>query len=286
MAFLFRKKKQKATSIRPVAPVKLDYRAVAITDVGSVRDSNEDHLVFIRPFDTAIRDSHGCLALVADGMGGHSHGEIASQMAADIITRHYFDTNYSVLEALRRAFEKANKSIFQKAVKNPSLKGMGTTCTAVILQQNQLYLGHVGDSRAYLLKGDRTLQLSNDHTLVQHLLDTGRITQEESLSHPQRNIVTRAMGTAAKVKADFALLSLQFEVGDKLLICSDGLYEYIKAPELQAIIQRNKLNEASHALIELAKQRGGHDNISVLIVEAFAADTDQIAKQTQKINLS
>lgn len=286
MAFLFRKKKEKATSTHPVAAVKLDYRAVAITDVGSVRDSNEDHLVFIRPFDTTIRNSHGCLALVADGMGGHSHGEIASKMAADVITRHYFDTNYSVLEALKRAFEKANKAIFQRAVKNPALKGMGTTCTAIILLQDKLYLGHVGDSRAYLLKGNQALQLSKDHTLVQHLLDTGRITEEESLSHPQRNIVTRAMGTTAKVKAECSLLSLPFEIGDKLLICSDGLYEYIKAPELQAIIQQYSLNEASHRLIDLAKQRGGHDNISVLIVEAFAANTDQIAKQTQKINLS
>lgn len=286
MAFLFRKKKEKATSTHPVAAVKLDYRAVAITDVGSVRDSNEDHLIFIRPFDATIRNTHGCLALVADGMGGHSHGEIASKMAADIITRHYFDTNYSVLEALKRAFEKANKAIFQKAAKNPTLKGMGTTCTAIILLQNQLYLGHVGDSRAYLLKGNQALQLSKDHTLVQHLLDTGRITEEESVSHPQRNIVTRAMGTSAKVKAEVSLLPVPFEVGDKLLICSDGLYEYIKPPELQAIIQQYSLNEASKTLIALAKQRGGHDNISVLIVEAFAADTAQIAKQTQKINLS
>ncbi len=286
MAFLFRKKKEKATSTHPVAAVKLDYRAVAITDVGSVRDSNEDHLIFIRPFDTTIRNSHGCLALVADGMGGHSHGEIASKMAADIITRHYFDTNYSVLEALKRAFEKANKAIFQKAAKNPKLKGMGTTCTAIILLQDQLYLGHVGDSRAYLLKENQALQLSKDHTLVQHLLDTGRITEEESLSHPQRNIVTRAMGTSAKVKAEVSLLPVPFEVGDKLLICSDGLYEYIKPPELKAIIQQYSLNEASRTLIALAKQRGGHDNISVLIVEAFAADTAQIAKQTQKINLS
>lgn len=286
MAFLFRKKKEKATSTHPVAAVKLDYRAVAITDVGSVRDSNEDHLIFIRPFDATIRNTHGCLALVADGMGGHSHGEIASKMAADIITRHYFDTNYSVLEALKRAFEKANKAIFQKAAKNPTLKGMGTTCTAIILLQNHLYLGHVGDSRAYLLKGNQALQLSKDHTLVQHLLDTGRITEEESVSHPQRNIVTRAMGTSAKVKAEVSLLPVPFEVGDKLLICSDGLYEYIKPPELQAIIQQYSLNEASKTLIALAKQRGGHDNISVLIVEAFAADTAQIAKQTQKINLS
>lgn len=286
MAFLFRKKKEKATSTHPVAAVKLDYRAVAITDVGSVRDSNEDHLIFIRPFDATIRNTHGCLALVADGMGGHSHGEIASKMAADIITRHYFDTNYSVLEALKRAFEKANKAIFQKAAKNPTLKGMGTTCTAIILLQNQLYLGHVGDSRAYLLKGNQALQLSKDHTLVQHLLDTGRITEEESVSHPQRNIVTRAMGTSAKVKAEVSLLPVPFEIGDKLLICSDGLYEYIKPPELQAIIQQYSLNEASKTLIALAKQRGGHDNISVLIVEAFAADTAQIAKQTQKINLS
>ncbi len=286
MTFLFRRKKKPTPLPEKEPEVLLDYRAVAATDVGSVRDNNEDHLVFIRPYDAKVRASHGCLALVADGMGGHSSGEIASKMAADIIARNYFDSNHAVLNSLNRAFEKANKTIFQKADRNPALKGMGTTCTAVILLNNQIYLGHVGDSRAYLFKGDKLLQLSNDHTYVQHLLDTGKISQEESLSHPQRNVITRAMGTAPKLQADFSHHTLSFEQGDKLLICSDGLYEYINSEELKDILSAESLNESAQSLINLAKQRGGHDNISVLIAETFSINAEQAAKQTQKIQLS
>ncbi|MEZ5044550.1 MAG: Stp1/IreP family PP2C-type Ser/Thr phosphatase [Saprospiraceae bacterium] len=285
MAFSFLRKQKAEPHPKNQAQVSIDYRAVALTDVGSVRDNNEDHLVFTRPFDVKTRASHGCLALVADGMGGHSFGELASRMAAEIITRHYFDTTYTVLTALQRAFEKANKAIFQQASKATSYKGMGTTCTAVVLLNNQIYLGHVGDSRAYLFKGDQMIQLSNDHTLVQHLLDTGQITQEESLGHPQRNVVTRAMGTSAKLQADFSLHKLCFEEGDKLLICSDGLYEYVKGDELKSILRKNNLNEAAQSLIHLAKQRGGHDNISVLIAETFSVDTAQVNKPTQKITI-
>lgn len=286
MAFSFLKRQKAEPHPKNQAKVSIDYRAVALTDVGAVRDNNEDHLLFIRPFDLKTRASHGCLAVVADGMGGYSYGELASKMATEIITRNYFDTEHNIVNALRRSFEKANKAIFQKASKDPRFKGMGTTCTAVVLLNEQIYLGHVGDSRAYLLKGDQVIQLSNDHTLVQHLLNTGQITQEESLSHPQRNVVTSAMGTAAKLQADFMKHDLRFEIGDKLLICSDGLYEYVKAEELRQILDNNKLNQASQALINLAKQRGGHDNISVLIVETFQADVNQANNPTQKISIS
>lgn len=286
MAFSFLKRQKPEAHPKNQAPIAIDYRAVALTDVGSVRDNNEDNLVFIRPFDLKTRASHGCLALVADGMGGYSYGELASKMATDIISRNYFDAKYNIETALRKAFEKANKAIYQHAAKNARYKGMGTTCTGVVLLGDQLYLGHVGDSRAYLVKKDRVVQLSNDHTLVQHLLDTGQITQEESLSHPQRNVVTRAMGTSMKLQADFLKHKLRFEVGDRLLICSDGLYEYVPEEELQQILTQNKMNEASQRLIDLAKQRGGHDNISVLIVETYRTDLNQASNPTQKINLS
>lgn len=286
MAFSFLKRQKPEPHPKNQAPIAIDYRAVALTDVGSVRDNNEDNLVFIRPFDLKTRASHGCLALVADGMGGYSYGELASKMATDIISRNYFDAKYNIETALRKAFEKANRAIYQQAAKNPRFKGMGTTCTGVVLLNDQIYLGHVGDSRAYLVKGNRVIQLSNDHTLVQHLLDTGQITQEESLSHPQRNVVTRAMGTSMKLQADFLKHKLQFEIGDRLVICSDGLYEYVQEAELQQILTQNKLNEASQRLIDLAKQRGGHDNISVLIVETYQVDANKANNPTQKIQIS
>lgn len=286
MSFLFRRKKRNIAPEPDVSESNWDYKAVADTDVGSVRDNNEDHLLFIRPFDKKIRKTRGCLALVADGMGGHSSGEIASKMATEIISRTYFDSKLEPLEALKKAFDKANKSIYQKAGKRSRLKGMGTTCTALVLKENQIYLAHVGDSRAYLLKGNELIQLSSDHTYVQHLLDSGKISHKESLTHPQRNVITKAMGTSPKVDADYKQISYDFEQGDRLLICSDGLYEYIQDQELGKILGGENIGELAQKLISIAKQRGGHDNISVLIVEAINISPMQEVKETQKIKLS
>lgn len=286
MAFLFRRKKHKSQKMVEEPQVYIDYRAVAATDVGSVRDNNEDNLVFIRPYDKEKRRDKGCLALVADGMGGHSNGEVASHMATELIPRNYFDSRLGVLEALKQAFEKSNKAIYQKASKSDSSKSMGTTCTAVVLLQDRVYLGHVGDSRAYLLKGNKLEQLSSDHTYVQHLLDKGMISRDEALSHPQRNIITSAIGTNTKLHADYGLQDVKFETGDKLLLCSDGLYEYLSPEELKQIIGQYSLNDAAQSLIQMAKKRGGHDNISVLIVEAVPAESEEINKETQKLNMS
>lgn len=286
MNFLFRRKKTQDRS-QPEKPASIiDFRAVAATDVGAVRDNNEDHLVFIRPFDQEKRNTKGCLALVADGMGGHSSGELASHLAIDIISRTYFDAPQSVLDALRKSFEKANKAIFQQAEKDPGLKGMGTTCTAVVLLQDRLYLGHVGDSRAYLLKPEGIHQLSIDHTYVQYLLKKGMIKPEEVFSHPDRNVITQAMGTSAKLNADFSALDVRINASDQLILCSDGLYEYIQKEELVQILRKHSPSEAANTLIQLAKKRGGHDNISVLIVTPSLAEAASDHQKTQKYSLS
>ena len=286
MIFPFRKKKKRSVSQTTAMLPEMDYKAVAMTDVGAVRSNNEDNLVFIRPFDEDIRRKQGFLALVADGMGGHNSGEIASQMAADIVARHYYDHHDSVLNCLETAFDTANKAIFQKAGRDASLKGMGTTCTAVVLLNHQIYLGHVGDSRAYLLKNNRMIQLTKDHTYVQHLLDSGQITYEESLDHPQKNVITRAMGTSSALRADFFQHEVSFEADDKLLVCSDGLYEYFGPEEMKGILQEQSAADAASHFIELAKKRGGHDNISVLIVQRQEPSSDQQEKKTGKRSLS
>ncbi|RMG17592.1 MAG: Stp1/IreP family PP2C-type Ser/Thr phosphatase [Bacteroidetes bacterium] len=287
MAFFFRKNHRKNSHSEPAnGQPAACYRAVAASDVGAVREHNEDRLLFTQPGDEKARHSKGCLAMVADGMGGHKAGQVAAQMAIDLVARYYFDSNTDMPQALRLAFEQANKAIFQKASRNKSLKGMGTTCTAVILRNGQLFLGHVGDSRAYLLKGKQLMQLSKDHTYVQHLLDSGQITREESLRHPERNVITRAMGTAARLQADFGLQQVPFEQDDKLLLCSDGLYEYVKDDELAHLLQTHSIREATELLIRLAKQRGGHDNISVLLVEPIEQKDAKADKDTQKIHVS
>ena len=285
MDFLFWKKRKKVSpSFLPAQ--RLDYRAVAATDTGSVRQKNEDSLVFIRPHEGEKRKNKGCMALVADGMGGHSRGDIASGTAVECIPRNFFDSKEDILPALKKAFELANKTIYLQAKKKKELKGMGTTCTAIVMRGSQLFLGHVGDSRAFLLKKGIPFQLSADHTYVQLLLDKGLIGPEEVLSHPDRNIITQAMGTASQLKADYSQVEKEFELGDVLVLCSDGLYEYIPAEECAQIIGAYPLNEAAQKMIDLAKKRGGHDNISVLLVEACALEGDTISKETKNLNPS
>lgn len=283
MAFFFRKKPKDDRTASTQPHSIQDYKAVAATDVGAVRANNEDNLLFTRPYDAKIRAEKGCLALVADGMGGHSSGELASKMAIDTISRTYYDTQASILESLEAAFEKANKAIFQKASRSNGLKGMGTTCTAVVLIQDRIFLAHVGDSRAYLVKGDTILQLSKDHTYVQYLLDQGKIRPEEAMSHPDRNVITQAMGTNARLQAEYKQIEQGFAENDKLIMCTDGLYEYVKPAELKNAIASLSLNDSAHTLINLAKQRGGHDNISVLIVETFRVSAETHSKETQKL---
>ncbi len=287
MAFLFRKKKPKVhPSSGSTPPSSIDYRAVASTDVGSVRNNNEDNLIFIRPHDPDRQKTKGCVALVADGMGGHSSGEIASQMATEVIPRNYFDSPQDTLKALQKSFEKANRLIFKKAQEKAQLKGMGTTCTVVVLQGKKLFLGHVGDSRAYLFKGESPIQLSSDHTYVQHLLEQGLIQAEEVESHPDRNLITQAMGTAPQLKADYQALVQKLEIGNILMLCSDGLYEYISEEEWIPILRKFSLGEAAEKFISLAKQRGGHDNISILLVEAIPSATQNSQRVTTNLSLS
>lgn len=287
MVFSFLRRKKKP-STPPAAPsaTPIDYRAVACTDVGSVRKNNEDNLIFVKPHDREKRTVKGCIAVVADGMGGHSSGEIASSWATELIPRSYFDSSAEILPSLQRAFERANRLIFQKSQEDPKLKGMGTTCTAVVLHGHRLYLGHVGDSRAYLLRGKQLIQLSSDHTYVQHLIRQGLIDPSEALTHPDRNLITQAMGTSGKLKADFQELEVRFEPGDILLLCSDGLYEYISLEEWVPMLRSLSLGEAADKLISLAKQRGGHDNISILLVEAIEATQHDPIQATTNLSVS
>ena len=283
MALFFRRKKKAPPTPTSSDHQQLDFRAIAVTDVGAVRDNNEDNLVFIRPHNAEKRNTKGCLAVVADGMGGHSSGEVASQTAIEIIPRVYYDSQKEVLEALNLAFTKTNKAIYQRAQKNPSLAGMGTTCTAVVLLDQRIFLAHVGDSRAYLLKNGKLVQLSSDHTYVQHLLDQKLITAEEALSHPKRNVITRAMGTRPQVTVDCKQVVFPFEMNDKMLLCSDGLYEYFSVQELEKLLKELSLQQASKEFIRMAKHRGGHDNISALLIEAHQAAPKQEIKETQNL---
>lgn len=261
----------------------IDLRAVVVSDVGCVRTNNEDAARFIRPSDLVIRGTKGFLAIVADGMGGHAAGEIASQMAVETIAKTYYQREESPEESLFLAFTKANRSIWQTASRNTRQRGMGTTCSAVVICDTKLYFAHVGDSRLYLLKNGQLLQLSTDHTYVQMLVQQGVISPAEAEKHPERNVLTRAMGTHNKVDIDVEAVSYSMENDDRLLLCTDGLYDYLSSDEIAQLMLIPTLNEAAQRLVEAAKQRGGHDNITVLLVERVSTETFQSPRPTQEV---
>ncbi len=265
------------------APGSVDLRAVVISDIGMARKNNEDAARFIRPAAMKERMSKGCLAIVADGMGGHAAGEVAAQMAVDLVGKTYFQREELAEESLFFAVSKANRAIWQLAGKNARYKGMGTTCTAMAICDKQLYLAHVGDSRAYLFKKGQLFQLSRDHTYVQSLVDQGVITAEEAEKHPEKNVLTKALGTRPKLEPDIVAVPQKFEPEDRLLLCSDGLYSYLSNEEISQLLLADSLSEAARQLVELAKQRGGHDNITVVLAEHVSEEAFRSIYPTEEI---
>jgi PPM family protein phosphatase len=227
------------------------------TDVGRVREGNEDAYL--------VADS---VFAVADGMGGHLAGEIASALALEPVEaldgKVYADAEEAV-GALRDAVVQANRSVSQLADDEPLYRGMGTTLTAAMIEGRRLHLAHVGDSRAYLLRDGSFNQLTDDHTLVQHLIDEGQITKEEAATHPQRSIITRAIGVSREVDVDS--MSLDLQPGDQILLCSDGLTGVVSDEQIEEALRSDDPEDDIIAgLIERANQGGGPDNITVVIL--------------------
>lgn len=260
-------------------------RVVVKTDLGNVRTNNEDAGSFFKV--AGENNQPGYLLLVADGMGGHNAGEVASRMAVEVIREEYFRNggNGNKEKALARAFEMANKKIFEAATANENYRGMGTTCTAVIIAGQHLYFGHAGDSRAYLYKQNNISRITEDHTYVQQLVKNGDITAAEAETHPQRNILTNAMGTKPSLRVDTGICALLFEKGDRLLLCSDGLYDYLTDAELAAVMPTGSLQQLADYLIGEAKRRGGKDNITVVLAEHTDANGGTEAKLTRDVDL-
>jgi serine/threonine protein phosphatase PrpC len=262
-----------------------EINAVVLSDVGNVRQNNEDTGLFVRLADEGIRRLKGYLLLVADGMGGHLAGEVASQMAAEIVNREYFQHKDSIEKSLLRAFQIANREIFNEARQHDTLRGMGTTCTAIVVHDQQLYFAHVGDSRAYLFKAGQLIQLTEDHTYVQELLRAGDITAEAAINHPERNVLTQAMGTKADVRVDLGRCVLPFDLNDRLLLCSDGLYEYCSDADFVQLLSLPNLPDTADEFVRIAKSRGGHDNITVVLAERIATPDETAPRETREIDL-
>jgi serine/threonine protein phosphatase PrpC len=263
-----------------------DYEVVAsfLSDVGCQRQINEDNGRYITPGDPELLSSKGMLFVVADGMGGHSGGEIASRLAVDVITRRYYQETADVQASLKKAILEANGKIFDEAFKDRTLFGMGTTCTALVLKEGKAFAAHVGDSRLYLLRNSEIYLLTEDHSAVMQMVKKGLLNLEQARHHPDKNIILRALGSHATVEITTWNHPLPVRVGDQFLLCSDGLYDLVEDVEIKTILLKNQPHTACEALIALAKERGGHDNITVGIInlEAKTAGEPKPVRETRE----
>jgi PPM family protein phosphatase len=245
------------------------------TDRGLVREINEDAVAWITPQDNDVAISHGSLALVADGMGGHAAGEVASALAAETIRRVYYDLKGPVPKVLEMAFNTANRAILDYVADHPDCKGMGTTCTVLVFRDGKAWLAHVGDSRAYLLRDGALVQLSEDQTLVAKLISKGQLTEEEAAHSPVQNIILQALGTAAKFQPIIGSKGLPLQPTDVLILCSDGVSNMVPEALIADIASRLPPQEACDALIDAALAAGGPDNASLGI---FSVRTEAESK--------
>lgn len=227
------------------------------TDVGNKRTFNEDSVGYYEDMDFGIY-------VVADGMGGHNAGEVASKLARDIIIDYVIEhrDEGSQEQVLSEAIQNANRSIYREGLLDEDCNGMGTTIIGAFLMGNQLTFFNVGDSRGYLLKENELIKVTKDHSLVQELLDNGTITKEEAINHPNKNVITRAVGTNPVVKADYYTLDIR-DVS-KILLCSDGLTNEVSEEDILKVLQTDD-NDQCLQLINMSKENGGRDNISVII---------------------
>ena len=233
-------------------------RAYYKTHVGLVREQNED---------AVLVDEREGIYILADGMGGHKAGEVASLLAATTL-RDALAGQTPSASALHSGFRKANEAVYEKQLTDSALSGMGTTMTALWNCGDYVLLGHVGDSRAYLFMNGRLRQISEDHSMVGEMVRSGVLTEDEAFTHPYRNVITRAVGTDASVRAD--VVQILKTPGSRWLLCSDGLTDLVRDPEIAQALRDAPGEAAADRLVEMALANGGRDNVSVLLVEVDA----------------
>lgn len=236
-----------------------------LTDVGRKREHNEDNMAYVIPKDPQVMARKGALFIVADGMGGHAAGEVASEIAVDTVSNAYYqDENDDVTTSLLNAIRRANAAIHQRAAENMLRSGMGTTCVAAVLCGNRAYIANVGDSRAYFIRRSQIRQVSQDHSWVAEQVRAGLLTEEQARTHAQRNVITRSLGTQPEVEVD--IFSELLEEGDSLVLCSDGLSGQVNDDELLRTVDQFVPQESVYHLVERANENGGPDNITAIVV--------------------
>ncbi len=237
-----------------------------VTDTGCEREENEDYFCYVEPESDEQFAKKGRLAVVADGMGGHEGGQVASRLAVEVVRDIYLGSPADPQTALLEAFQGAHEIIRRCAAERPELQGMGTTCTAVAIFDNYLYSAHVGDSRLYRIRGSAITRLTQDHSYVHRLVAEGILHLEEAEKHPARHILTAALGSDSALQAEFPETPVKLEPEDILLLCTDGLHGVVTDEEILAVGTRSKPAEACRELVQLAKDRGAPDNITVQIL--------------------
>ena len=255
-------------------------------DVGRRRAGrpNQDSLGHYADFSLSEQQiaQKGQLYVLADGMGGAAGGAIASNMAVQFMLNGYYrDHEKNIPRSLNRAIQHANRHIQKQAKRDPTLHGMGTTIVAGVLHDDHLYLAHVGDSRAYLLRNGQLQQLSEDHTLVQEQLRAGLLTKKQAAKHPQRHWLSRNLGAEEKANPDFAKYKL--EQGDTVLLCSDGLWNEVSDQEMATVLGKYHPSKAAQKLVDLANSHGGSDNISLIVRQADWLRNTPQEKPSRKI---
>lgn len=251
-------REQKVPRVVPVV------KFAARTDIGRARENNEDKFDFYEPEEPSILAARGSFYAVADGMGGHVAGQIASEMALkQVLTAYYNSATEDVAVAILEAIQEANKCVLDYARSRNIRGGMGTTLTALVLVEDRAYVAQVGDSRAYLLRGGEIRQVTLDHSWVAEQVRLGGIPPEEAENHPWRNIITRSIGNQETVDPD--VFVDKSEPGDIWVLCSDGLTGHVQPEEIEQIAVAHAPSEACRQLVELACARGGRDNITVLV---------------------
>jgi protein phosphatase len=234
------------------------------TDLGRVRENNEDKSDYYEPEDPTLLATRGSLYAVADGMGGHAAGQIASELALKTAIASYYDSETEdIPNALLEALFTANTTVHNVAIMVPDRNGMGTTLTAAVVAEDRVYVGQVGDSRGYLIRDGAIRQVTFDHSWVAEQVRLGTLTLEEAESSPYRNVITRSIGTQPTVEPD--VFVEEAIAGDIWVLCSDGLTGHVQDEEIRLIASTQPPTEAARQLIELANSRGGRDNITVMV---------------------
>jgi PPM family protein phosphatase len=280
------------------------------SDNGAVRPHNEDCVAYVAPVPGDPASGRGSLMLVADGMGGHAAGEVASGIAVETVRRVYYELSGTVPQVLASAFLAANRAILNWAESNPECKGMGTTCTAVAVRNGEAWLAHVGDSRAYLLRNGMMKQLSDDQTLVAQMVREGQLTAEQAQNSPISNVILQALGSNADVTPVIWSEPLRLAADDVVILCTDGLSGVVSDDTIAQHAGNLPPDDACEALIKAAHDAGAPDNVSVGVFRLVSTtdrdadeapdfvgttrrfkyisdeSTDRSSRQTRKVNPS